>query len=77
MLPDRRRTAKGGWHLPHFDAADGIWRVAFVFDPYRKTIILVAGDKPGVSDKRFYRQLIDNTDARLAAVKRQKEKERM
>jgi DNA-binding XRE family transcriptional regulator len=63
-----------------FDAADGVWRVAFAFDPNRKSILLVAGDKSGVSEKRFYRQLIDKADARfdahLAKVKRQKEREK-
>ncbi len=63
-----------------FDAADGVWRVAFAFDPKRRAILLVAGDKSGVSEKRFYRQLIDKADARfdahLATIKRQKEKGR-
>jgi len=63
-----------------FYAADGAWRVAFAFDPNRKAILLVGGDKSGVSEKRFYRQLIDKADARLdahlAKVKRQKERER-
>src|SRR5258708_11207472 len=31
-----------------FDAADGVWRVAFAFDPKRAAILLVAGDKSGV-----------------------------
>ena len=63
-----------------FDAAGGVWRVAFAFDPNRKAIILAAGDKSGVGEKRFYRQLIDKADARLdahlAKIKRQKQKER-
>ena len=63
-----------------FAAAGGVWRVAFAFDPKRTAILLVAGDKSGVSEKRFYRQLIDTADARfdahLAKIKRQKEKER-
>ena len=63
-----------------FDAADGVWRVAFAFDPNRKAILLAAGDKSGVGEKRFYRQLIDKADARfdahLAKIKGQKEKER-
>jgi len=63
-----------------FDAADGVWRVAFAFDPNRKAILLAAGDKSGVGEKRFYRQLIDKADARfdahLAKIKRQKQKER-
>jgi hypothetical protein len=48
-----------------FDASDGVWRVAFAFDPRRKAILLVAGDKSGVSEKRFYRQLIAKADRRL------------
>lgn len=63
-----------------FDAADGVWRVAFAFDPNRKAILLVAGDKSGVSQKRFYRQLIGTADERFdahaARIKRQKETER-
>lgn len=63
-----------------FDAADGVWRVAFAFDPKRKAILLAAGNKSGVSEKRFYRQLIDTADARfdahLAKIKERKEKER-
>src|SRR5438034_8173827 len=36
-----------------FDAANGVWRVAFAFDPRRKAILLVAGDRSGSSEKRF------------------------
>ena len=50
-----------------FNAADGVWRVAFAFDPKRKAILLVAGDKSGVSEKRFYKQLIDKADERFDA----------
>lgn len=38
-----------------FSAADGEWRVAFAFDPERNAIVLVAGDKSGGSQKRFYK----------------------
>jgi hypothetical protein len=48
-----------------FRAADGVWRVAFAFDPRRCAILLVAGDKSGSSEKRFYRQLIEIADARF------------
>jgi|SRR5271156_963206 len=48
-----------------FKAADGVWRVAFAFDPEQKAILLVAGDKSGGSEKRFYRQLIKVADARF------------
>lgn len=50
-----------------FDAADGVWRFAFAFDPRRKAIVLCGGDKSGGSQKRFYRQLIEKADARFDA----------
>ena len=48
-----------------FNAADGVWRVAFAFDPLRRGILLVAGDKSGSSEKRFYQQLIQKADSRF------------
>ncbi len=48
-------------------AADGEWRVAFAFDTKRKAILLVAGAKSGVSQKRFYRELIRKADDRFDA----------
>jgi hypothetical protein len=48
-----------------FQADDGVWRVAFAFDPRRCAILLVAGDKSGGSQKRFYRQLIEIADSRF------------
>lgn len=63
-----------------FDAADGVWRVAFAFDPNRKAILLACRDKSGGSEKRFYRQLIEKADIRfdahLAGIRREKEKQR-
>jgi len=50
-----------------FDAADGVWRVAFAFDPKRHAILLLAGDKSGVSERRFYKQLIAKADRRFDA----------
>lgn len=50
-----------------FAAADGAWRVAFAFDPRRQAILLVAGDKSGVSEKRFYRNLIAKAEERFAS----------
>lgn len=47
-----------------FKASGGIWRVTYAFDPSREGILLVAGDKSGVSEKRFYKQLIAKSDAR-------------
>src|SRR6266700_6432788 len=73
-------TLKGSRHANmkelRFDAADGVWRVAFAFDLNRKAILLVAGDKSGGSEKRFYRQLIEKADERFEAhvdkIQRQK-----
>ncbi len=50
-----------------FSAADGEWRVAFAFDRKRQAILLVAGDKSGGSEKRFYRELIRRADGRFDA----------
>ena len=59
-----------------FTAADGEWRVAFAFDTKRKAILLVAGDKSGVGERRFYRGLIrkadDRFDAHLARLKKER-----
>ncbi|HLB99083.1 MAG TPA: type II toxin-antitoxin system RelE/ParE family toxin [Acetobacteraceae bacterium] len=57
-----------------FAASDGAWRVAFAFDPSRQAILLVAGDKAGVSQSRFYRSLIAKADQRYGAhLKRMRE----
>jgi hypothetical protein len=48
-----------------FDAAGGVWRIAFAFDPQRRAILLVAGDKSGGSEKRFYRELVHKADQRF------------
>ena len=59
-------------------AADGEWRVAFAFDTNRRAILLVAGDKSGGSQKRFYKQLVaradDRFDAHLARLKKKERK---
>lgn len=49
-----------------FKADDGVWRVAFAFDPKRQAILLVAGDKSGVSQQRFYKKLIKRADERFS-----------
>jgi hypothetical protein len=63
------------------NTADQVLRIAFAFDPERTGILLVAGDKSGVSQKRFYKQLIDKADklfdehlAKLKAKGKRKEK---
>ncbi len=73
-------TLKGSRHVNmkelRFDADDGVWRVAFAFDPKRKAIRLVAGDKSGGSEKRFCRQLIakadERSDGHLSRLKKQR-----
>jgi hypothetical protein len=76
-------TLKGSRHANmkelRFDADGGVWRVAFAFDPERKAIVLVAGDKGGVSKGRFYQNLIRVADGRfdqhLNALRSQKRKQ--
>ena len=64
-------TLKGSRHANmkelRFEASDGEWRAAFAFDPERKAILLVAGDKSGGSEKRFYKQIIAKADFRFSA----------
>lgn len=64
-------TLKGSQHSNmkelRFEAADGVWRIAFAFDPMRQAILLVAGDKSGTSEKRFYQTLIKQADTRFNA----------
>ncbi len=61
-----------------FNAANGVWRFAFAFDPERTAIILCGGDKSGGNERRFYAQLIAKADARfdahLTRIKQQKDK---
>lgn len=62
-------TLKGSKHFNmkelRFNADNGVWRLAFAFDPTRKAILLICGDKSGVSEKRFYKQLIKKADRRF------------
>src|SRR5437667_285463 len=64
---------------PRIDAADRVSRVACALDATERPF-LVAGDKSGVSEKRFYHQLIDLADERFEAhaakVKKRKEKQK-
>ena len=52
------------------------WRVAFAFDARRHAILLVAGDKSGGSEKRFYDELIRKADKRFDAHLASLKKER-
>ena len=69
MKRPRSDTLNGSKHVNmkelRFDAADGVWRVAYAFDPERKAILLVAANKSGASEKRFYKALIVRADKRF------------
>lgn len=58
------------------DVKNGVWRFAFAFDPERKAILLVGGDKKGKNQARFYKDLIKKADNRfdnyLTNLKRKK-----
>ena len=62
-------TLKGSKHANmkelRFEAGGGVWRVAFAFDPKRHAVVLVAGDKSGVAQARFYKALIAKADRRF------------
>lgn len=62
-------TLKGSRHHNmkelRFDACHGVWRVAFAFDRSRMAVLLIAGDKSGVSEQKFYRGLIKRADERF------------
>jgi hypothetical protein len=55
------------------DTRGRILRIAFAFNPERQAVLLIAGDKSGLSQKRFHKQLIDKADdlfeAHLPALK--------
>lgn len=58
------------------NADEGVWRIAFAFDPERKAILLIAGGKAGINQKRFCKKLTAKPDKRfgqhLAAKERAK-----
>ena len=60
-----------------FNAANGVWRVTFAFDRLRRSVLLVAGDKSGGNEKRFYKELIrkadDWFDRHLGATRKRKD----
>ena len=68
-------TIKGSKHLnmKELRAAPTI-RVFFAFDPRRKVVLLIGGDKAGKT-KRFYRQMITRADKIYDAYLRRIEQE--
>lgn len=63
-------TLKGSKHSNmkelRFKADHGVWRVAFAYDPKRQAILLIAGNKSGISETRFYKELIRKADERFS-----------
>ena len=76
----RSDTLNGSAHANmkelRFDADGGVWRLAYAFDPERRAVLLVAGDKSGVGSKPFYKTLIKRPDERfdehIAALRKRK-----
>lgn len=70
-------TLKGSRHANmkelRADTSEHVMRIAFAFDPAREAILLVAGDKAGISQRLFYKRLIQDADqlfdAHLARLK--------
>ena len=62
-------TLKGSRHANmkelRFSVADGVWRVAFAFDPVRRAVLLTAASKSGINERRFYQRLIRTADRRF------------
>jgi hypothetical protein len=62
-------TLKGSKHPNmkelRFSADNGAWRIAFAFDLRRQAILLVGGDKSGISQRKFYRRLIEIAEHRF------------
>lgn len=46
-------------------AVKGAWRFAFAFDPDRKAVVLVGGNKEGEASGRFYKRLVGLADRRF------------
>lgn len=65
----RADTLNGSKHANmkelRFNHDGGVWRVAYAFDTEREGIVLVAADKSGANQKRFYKELIALADQRF------------
>lgn len=44
------------------DTSQSVLRIAFAFDPKRSAILLIGGNKAGVNQRLFYKQLIRRAD---------------
>ena len=52
---------------PHVDTLAGSRHANIAFAPRRNAVLLIAGDRSGVGERRFYRRLIGTADRRYAA----------
>ncbi len=52
-----------------------LWRFAFAFDPAQNAIVLCGGDKQGMNQALFYKQLIRKADLRFASWLKEKKDE--
>jgi hypothetical protein len=54
-----------------------VFRIAYIFDPQRKCLLLIGGDKKGKNQKRFYTDLISQAETIYTAyLKKKKQKRR-
>jgi hypothetical protein len=53
-----------------------VFRIAYIFDPERKALLLTGGDKKGKNEKKFYKDLIRKAEQIYAAYLEKKEKEK-
>ena len=62
-------TLKGSRHANmkelRFAWEGGVWRIAFAFDPRRRSILLAGGNKGAANQQRFYKRLIATADRRF------------
>lgn len=58
-----------------FQVENGVWRIAFAFDPKRQAILLVAGNKQGKNQKKFYQDLIRIADKRFSEYLKSEERD--
>jgi hypothetical protein len=52
-----------------------VFRVAYIFDPERKGLLLTGGDKKGKNQRKFYKDLIGQAEQVYAAYLEKKAKE--
>ena len=65
-------TLKGSKKLPNLKelrthTEENVFRIAYIFDPERKGVLLTGGDKKGKKEKKFYKDLIKEAELIYAA----------